>query len=147
MLRKPLIVALALAVALAAGVSQAKADSIVLFKAPPDLVVSSVSHTSVTVTNTQYLYHPTATAGPFWVIVDARKCTSWARFSYNYAWCWSSEALPREAFYVGSLAAGSSATLQLPYWADLLTVTVDAFQQVAERDETNNTYDTGGYSF
>jgi len=122
--------------ALAAGVSQASADTIMLYKAQPDLIVSSATSYNLTVTNVQDLYWPTATAGPFWVYVQRWECSTWW-----YKWCYTWQRLPDKAFYVPSLAAGAYVTLDFGCCADAVKVTADVWQNVPERDETNNVYD------
>jgi hypothetical protein len=139
MIRKLLVLAAAAAtlsvLALAGGVSQAKADTIMFYKAKPDLVVNYAYGYQFSVENVSDRYYPTATAGAFWINVSSRKCADW-----YFTWCASWERLPEQYFYVPSLAAGAYAWFNIAYEPDEVQITVDVWQSVAERDEYNNTY-------
>jgi hypothetical protein len=141
MIRKLLLLAATVAAVALLGVSEASADYYVIVQptvptAKPDLVVSSVTPTTVTVKNVpDAAYSITATAGPF--VVRVTSLTLYC----SYGPCeWVQN--PTQLFYVPSLAAAATATLTMPssVTANYVYLEVDPWQQVAERDETNNTY-------
>jgi hypothetical protein len=130
-------VATAAAMVLVLGAGQASAAERTDVLAPPDLLVSNVTASTVTVTNafallgTTPTYRPTATAGAFRIsVVTFKACT------FPCIWV---VAGSKEVF-VSSLAPGSSVVV--PIWdlqGTLVDVRVDRLGQVNERDETNNT--------
>jgi hypothetical protein len=143
MIRKLLVVAATLTalttLALAAGVGEASADSVIVQPivpaAQPDLVVSNLNSSTFSVTNKpDYAYPTTAAAGAFHVHVDR-----WWRYC---GFC--SYVLPSLDFTIGSQAPGATYTF---CWANCdggwslanaAHVTVDSLNEVPERDETNN---------
>jgi hypothetical protein len=129
------------AVALVGAADRASADDVIWRTSPvalPDLAISSLTPITVTVRNEPVnFYRPTATAGAFRVDVVRYHIECW------YAYC-RSVADQVRTFEVSSLAAGVSVSLTYgsysdPYLSDRVAVYVDALNQVAERDETNNT--------
>jgi hypothetical protein len=143
MIRKLLVVAATLTalttLALAAGVGEASADSVIVQPivpaAQPDLVVSKFWSSTFSVTNKlDYAYPTTAAAGPFRVHVDR-----WYRFC---GLC--SFPLPSLDFTISSLVGGGTVTFCWTMcgegWplANAAHVTVDSLNEVPERDETNN---------
>jgi hypothetical protein len=130
-------VATAAAMVLILGMGQASAADRTDVLAPPDLLVSNVTASAVTVTNSYALYgaipaieRPTATAGAFRITVATfRTCT----FPCVLVAAGSKEVS------VSSLAPGASVVV--PIWdlgGPLVDVRVDRLDQVYERDETNN---------
>ena len=142
MIRKVLVLsALAATVALTAAPKQALAnDTITLPTAPPDLAVASVDYWKVTLTNAPHDLWPTRPAGVFRVRITPVICMS---LGYGQSYCLASA--PPYVTDVGPyFPAGSSVSLN--YRSALTSsnynkiyVSIDVYNQVAERDETNNT--------
>jgi hypothetical protein len=136
-----MLIALAGAAAIACvlGVGPASAASPADVLAPPDLVVSAATPSTVTVTNRYALYRtmpplerPTATAGAFRVtVVTGHTCPFPCIYVVDDV----------KEVSVSPLAPGTS--VQVPIWdlrGGLVDVHVDSLGQVSERDETNNHY-------
>ena len=132
----PLGVAAAIALVLGAG--RASAASLVNVVAPPDLLVSNATLSTVTVTNRYAVYgttpldRPTATAGAFRIsVITGHTCSFPCIYQVDDV----------KSFYVSALAPGTS--FSAPIWdlrGGLVDVYVDDLGQVSERDETNNHY-------
>jgi hypothetical protein len=131
-----LVLGAATAVAFVCGVGRASAASRVDVIAPPDLVVSKLTWSTVTVTNRYAVYgstplnRPTATAGAFRIsVLTGHSCSFPCIFVFEDS----------KEFFVSSLAPGAS--FNAPIWdmhGALVDVQVDFLGQVYERDETNN---------
>ena len=152
MIRKLLVVTAMLAaltaLALAAGVAEAAADSVIVLPitptAQPDLVVSGFQPSTFAVTNKPDPAYPTtAAAGTFRVHVDRW----WRTCSWDHSTC-AGTSLPSYDFTISSLAPGATVTFcwaacgsyYVGFVANVAHVTVDSLNQVAERDETNNSF-------
>jgi hypothetical protein len=151
MIRKLLAVAATVAaVALVVGVSRASADSIVapptaVPTAQPDLVVTGVTRSIVSVTNKRDAAYPTtATAGAFRVRVSR---WHWGCALYNTFVCyWMTD--PTVEFTLWWLPPDVTVTYKYApdaAYAEWVYVEVDPLEQVVERDETNNTYSALAY--
>jgi hypothetical protein len=131
-----LLLGVTTAVALFLGPGRASAASMVDVVAPPDLLVSTVTLSTVTVTNRYAVYgttpvnRPTATAGAFRIsVMTGHTCSFPCIVVFD----------DTKEFYVSSLAAGRSFYASISDMRGaLVDVQVDFLGQVYERDETNN---------
>lgn len=148
MIRKLLVIPATLLVVaafgLAGGVTKASAETIVIGPitvptAKPDLVMSGLSGTMISVTNKPDPAYPaTASAGPFWIHVVGTLNSCY--LSWGVQFCGWHPVLDTW-LYESWLPAGQTHSFWYSDGNDhhsCLSISIDAYGQVGERDETNN---------